>query len=514
MTKETGKQKLRKIWQKVDQSIGSKRFVSLNVKLTAVVLFAAALAIALYATLSMIEYQIGGKFFSSRPILNQVLDSRYESLEMQIKDQKLRGDDTAALQKWVDSQRNTELVVYNKDGIQFTSGWIVDNSGRVRMDVRSKDGSTDYSNSSNNAPFVYASLSIDVSNFREDHNNQIVRFSDGKYYVYINVHNQQTWYLVMSIVSVFVSVFVFFLVILIYNKSVIRRIIDGSKDVRAISEGDLDHPAARTNNDEIGILSDSVEVLRKSLKEKTEGEKAALDANTELITSMSHDIRTPLTSLIGYIDIIEGGKYQTKEELNRYIHSCKDKAIQLKNLSDKLFNYFLVFGNQKQDTRSFEEVDGSVLFRQLIVEHETELEIQGFRVNNQFDIPEGIMVKVDIQAIMRVFDNLFSNMLKYASIDFPIEIKVDYIQDKIKLVFQNHIRSEAKLVESTKIGVKTCKKIIEDHGAVFHAMEEERIYTTEILFEPANVVPESEADTWNPSESSAAAESSPDADEK
>ena len=59
---------------------------------------------------------------------------------------------------------------------------------------------------------------------------------------------------------------------------------------------------------------------------------------------MSHDIRTPLTTLIGYLDILDSGDYRSQEELERYIGNCKQKALQLKDLSDKMFQYFLVFG--------------------------------------------------------------------------------------------------------------------------------------------------------------------------
>ena len=105
-----------------------------------------------------------------------------------------------------------------------------------------------------------------------------------------------------------------------------------------------------------------------------------------------------------------------------------------------------------------------------------------YKVELQYHIPEGVMVEVDISAIRRLFDNLFSNIMKYANFHFPVEIKADVIAGRLKFFLQNHICEEAKKVESTRIGVRTCKKICEDMHATFHAMEEEKIYTTEILF--------------------------------
>ena len=83
--------------------------------------------------------------------------------------------------------------------------------------------------------------------------------------------------------------------------------------------------------------------------DRMNSERAAQEANNQLITSMSHDIRTPLTSLIGYLDIISGHKYKNEQELQKYIGSCSDKAVQLKDLSDKLFQYFLVYNNEEKN---------------------------------------------------------------------------------------------------------------------------------------------------------------------
>ena len=105
--------------------------------------------------------------------------------------------------------------------------------------------------------------------------------------------------------------------------------------------------------------------MRLSIIQKHQREKEAWDANSQLVTSMSHDIRTPLTSMIGYLDIIKSEKYQSAEELERYISSCREKAFQLKELSDKLFQYFLVF-NSGENEKHLEVFDANVLLTQIL----------------------------------------------------------------------------------------------------------------------------------------------------
>ena len=195
---------------------------------------------------------------------------------------------------------------------------------------------------------------------------------------------------------------------------------------------------------------------------------------------MSHDVRTPLTSLIGYLDIIEGKKFRTEEDLIRYIHSCREKAFQLKDLSDELFSYFLVFGNP--GNAELEEVDAGILFQQLLGEHVAEVLNYGRNITLTYDIPEDVWVKVNVSSLRRLFDNLFSNILKYAGKDFPVEVCATYSENRIEILFRNTIWKEAKQRESTKIGVKTCRKICEDMYGTFSAIEEDESYVTHITF--------------------------------
>ena len=482
------KKRFRNIFREYDQ------FSSLNFKMTVAILIAAVLALGFFTAGMFFRSQLVNVYLKEDRVKKSVVNERFEKFQEFIEEYNVSTSDASLLQKWVDTEDYTQLVISDLSGELFTYGWLVDSTGSVVTDEivesETEDQTESLGDSEETGTAILGTLpgfpeakesNIDKESFSEDLYNRIVKFSDGEYYVFINVYFEYRWERIINILVAVLTVLIFVLIILWYNKATIRRIINLSDEVRTIKDGVLDHPFSPKYKDEIGDLANSVDELRKSLIDKTASEKAAMDANTELITSMSHDIRTPLTSLIGYLDIIAGGKYRSQEELDKYIGACKERATRLKDLSDKLFNYFLVFGEQEKEL-DLEVVDGGVFFRQIIGEHLTEVEAYGYKINLQYNVPDGVMINIDVSAVMRVFDNLFSNINKYASDRFPVEIKADYLLGKIKIIFQNHISDEAKLVESTKIGVKTCKKICEDHGATFKAMEEERIYTTEILF--------------------------------
>lgn len=459
----------------------SNRFVSLNLKLAAAVFFAAVIAAGALLLCILIEGEVGARFYCSDAVVERIANERFDSLRAFITENNVSSKDKKLLKKWISTVQYTTIVIYDENGEIASYGWNAETERGATLNLTGNERDVVGTAAGED---VGPSQRAKAASLKSEEGAlyQVVHFSDGDYHVYISVNNEEGWYSFMNIVSVIVTFGVFFLVILLYNKGVIDRIIRLSEEVRYVRNGDLNHEIGEPGRaDEIDDLAQSVDSLRTSLIQMIGNEQAALNSNTELITSMSHDIRTPLTSLIGYLDIISSGKYQSKEELDRYIASCQERATHLKDLSDKLFNYFLVFSNQ-QNNMDLEDVDGGILFRQLIAEHLTETEAYGFRVDLGYDVPDGIMIRADVQAIMRVFDNLFSNIMKYANPEYPVEIKGNFLSGKIKLIFQNHISDQAKLVESTKIGVKTCKKICEDHGASFHAMEEERIYTTEILF--------------------------------
>ena len=466
---------------------GKDRFVSLNFKLTVVIVIAAVLTLGIFFVCSLIEKKVADGVFKAGSVKTRFINNRYDELKRYISQNDVKATDVDALAIWLKKQRYTDLVVYGIDGSVYSSNWVVDSAGHVSTENSSISQIT--KEDEGTRPKMKNELRIDAGHFKSDVMNRNIRFADGWYYVFIDVHYELAWNRIMNIVIIVFSALVFFLVLLGYNRNVLRRISKLSDDVGIISDGFLNYKIQPGLNDEIGSLARSVETMRSSLAEQMENEKAAINANAELITSMSHDIRTPLTSLIGYLDIIADGRYESVEQLKKYTESCKDKAFQLKGLSDKLFNYFLVFGGEDRDDE-IEVIDGGILFQQLLGEHISEVITRGFQAELLYNVPENTMLRTDLSAIMRVFDNLFSNIMKYANIRFPVLIKADLTHDGISMIFQNHIRQSAKKVESTKIGVKTCRKICQDLGAGFHATEKELIYTTVILFP---VMPQEEA---------------------
>lgn len=466
--------------------------------MTAAIVAGIFLAVCTYVACLWLTDYVTRVSFTSEEAVKKNVGEAYESLQKFIDRRDVKATDSDKLKKWVEEYEDVYLYIWdNNNTYIFEAGWYATGAEADSPDEDLTLGV--------NLQIEDNSGRIDRSAFTEDVQNRIVKFADREYYVFIDVYKQVHWQQGMSIASIILSFFVLLTVLLVYHNHVVKRIMALAADVGRVKDGDLEYSIEGTRNDEIGLLADSVDEMRDSILEKHRSEKEAWEANNQLITSMSHDIRTPLTSMIGYLDIIEGKKYESQADLDRYISSCREKAFQLKDLSDKLFQYFLVFGKKESD-QELELMDANILFQQLLQEHCAEIISYGYKVEFYFNIPE-VTVQVEISSLQRLFDNIFSNIMKYADKREVVCIYAEAENGQIKILAINGMPEEAKKVESTRIGLLTCEKICSDLGGEFSYDEQDRMFTVRILLPIKETEAEEEPSSESPEKGEETAES-------
>ena len=234
-------------------------------------------------------------------------------------------------------------------------------------------------------------------------------------------------------------------------------------------------------------LAQNVNTMRETIVERTRNEQTALQANSDLITAMSHDIRNPLTSLIGYLDLLEMQQAQLPEDLRRYVLASRDKAYQLKDLTGEMFRYFLVFSRSEQETHP-EPYDAQILCAQLLGECAEELRSRGFDVNLLL-LGTPCTVTTDAQMLKRVTDNLLSNIEKYADPAARLTILAEREGERLHVCFANRARRELARVESNHIGLRTCAAILKLLGGEFVTHRDGDDFTAEFTLP---VTPQSE----------------------
>ncbi len=431
-----------------------KIFSSLRYKQVFVLLFGAFISFAMYLIVGTAgEYLVSKKHMDEDSVRYR-LNSYQNSFENYVRKNKISVKDVRAISRWVKSHKYVYLTIYNGDEILYESGFWNDSYSSYETAATIVDGCTQQ--------------------------ERDITFSDGTFSVSIIDSSQIKWLDVVLYCSWIIFFIIFFIIIILYNRRIIDRIVLLSKEVSLIEKGDLEQPIYHKGNDEISLLAKNADNMRHSIITRYKSEKDAWEANSELITSMSHDIRTPLTSLIGYLEILDSKDYRSEEQMEKYIKSCREKSIQLKDLSDKLFQYFLVFG---KDTilMEMEIFDARILLQQLLSEHVFNLNSLGFEVQTEF-MDEPCTIKIDIQYLKRLFDNLFSNVRKYAGHGSPVIVRGSREGDFLIISITNEIRTDLVFQESTNIGLKTCRKIAEQMDGNFEILTTETLFTARATF--------------------------------
>ena len=428
-----------------------KKFKSLRAKTAIIVLVAMIIGIAVYYLTNSIGGLIITNVYCSEERSNERVERYAESFKSYVSDNDLNSSSYQEIKSWCKSQKYLYLSIYDKDLLKYeTDG--------TYGEIYNQSGYTEYLDESN---------SFQVS------------FSDGVQWVSIIEFTESPYYSLLSYMSLGFGVVVAFLIIMSFNWRFIRRSIHLSEEVREVCFGDINREIKIKGDDEISELGSDVNEMRMSIISHYEKEQKALDANTELLTSISHDIRTPLTSLIGYSDMITDSSITDIDEIKKYASVCRDKAYQLKNMTDTLFRYFLVYGNQPVNL-DVREYSADSLLEQLIGEYIAEARQKSFDIETDI-IKAECRIKTDVNMLKRVFDNVFSNIEKYADVSKRISVLVSEQGKVILIQITNSISRASSNPESTKIGLKTCEKIMEKLGGKFVYSNDKKNFTVNII---------------------------------
>lgn len=241
------------------------------------------------------------------------------------------------------------------------------------------------------------------------------------------------------------------------------------KELEILSGGQLEYQVTINGNDEIGELAAGIDQMRRSIMKHQEVEQQMRSANSELITAMSHDLRTPLTSLLAYLEIIERKKYVDEEQMYSLIHKSIGQTMRIKNMADKLFEYFLAYATEWEEAE-MEFVDADMLLEQILGEYVYALESRGFHVVTDFSQVNS-QISVNLELFQRALDNLYSNLIKYADLKEGIKISYKREEKNVLIDISNKICIEKIKNDSAGIGLTTCRKIIVYHKGYCKTIE-------------------------------------------
>lgn len=375
------------------------------------------------------------------------------SLQQYVTEYDVVSNDASALEAWARTEEKASVIVYRNGVEPYETGWW----------------GTD--------PILDGVEPADISEL--GYGFFPLAFADGVFQVAMCDISETNLYLIGQAAAVGIAFVVFILMMLLFMHHVTRKISRLSAAVNDVSSGVLEEPISSSGSDELARLAQDVNHMRDAIAERALGEQTAWQANSDLITALSHDIRNPLTSLIGYLELLEMEQERLPEELRQYVRSGLDKAYRLKDLTGEMFRYFLVFGRREQDLQ-METYDALILLEQLLGEYVVELRSGGFRVNT-IELQTPCCVRTDVHMLKRVLDNLMSNLEKYADPNEPLTILASVEDGALHVCFANRTKKLSGQVESNHIGLRTCGAIMQLLGGEFCTYKEDDGFTAELV---------------------------------
>ena len=309
-----------------------------------------------------------------------------------------------------------------------------------------------------------------------------IHFSDGDLEALLYSNTMRTYEMLGSSILLVLCLGLFLAVFLLGCRRIVRYICLLSDEIQAMACGDLDHNITVQGSDELTTLASCLDAMRLTLRQQHQQEAETSAKVKNLITQMSHDLRTPLTTLLLYTEIVRYHKYQDEGQLRDYLAKIDRKARQIKHLSDNLFEYALV----TRDTAVTLDPPAplSQIFEGPLAELVDQIQQHGFFCTLDLG-DEDLSLTVYEPYMRRILDNITSNILKYADPAYPVSVTFVREEDDAGLAFANVTLSDTDSVESTKVGLVSIQTMMEKMHADSRAESDGRRFCITLLF-PVN----------------------------
>ena len=297
--------------------------------------------------------------------------------------------------------------------------------------------------------------------------------------------NYLTWavVIIMILTSALITIWV--------NRDIYKPIKELSIAMKKIAEGNFDYYLENKQTGDIGTLYDNYEQMRLGLKENAEEKADREKKSKELISNISHDLKTPITSIKGYVEGIMDGVADTPEKMDKYIKTIYNKANDMDRLINELTTYSGIDSNKIP--YHFHVINLADYFEDCVEEVGLDLDSKSITLNFTNLAPSDTAIVADPEQLKKVINNIISNSVKYMGhdqgvIDIRIldegeSVRIEIEDDgkgipakDIGNIFERFYRTDSSrnsMQGGSGIGLSIVKKIIEDHGGYVWATSKE-----------------------------------------
>ncbi|RKN84863.1 sensor histidine kinase [Paenibacillus ginsengarvi] len=266
----------------------------------------------------------------------------------------------------------------------------------------------------------------------------------------------------------------------IFSSKILGYLGEITRGLQEIAKGNLNYTIVTKSADELGTVAEHFNQMTEKLRKSIEEERNAERTKNELITGVSHDLRTPLTSVLGYLELIETDRYHDEVELRYYTNIAYEKTKSLKKLIDRLFEYTSLSGEGTE--LQLKKVNIYGFLKQLAEEFIPQLSKAGMSCRMAAE-DDGLFIQADGHQLMRAYENLFSNAIRYGGKGKYVDIRIGKDDNAVVVEIVNYgepiaardlpfiferfyraDRSRSSQNGGTGLGLAIAKSIIELHG--------------------------------------------------
>ena len=427
---------------------------SIYFRLARLLLLAACLSGLCFILLNQVgEYCIDT--YLNDPVRISKQDEKYVSrLQQYVTQNQLSFDDSQALEAWVKKQGVIAIQVFQDQILIYDSMYPEDISWTELESVELYDWASYYT----------------------------ITFADGPAEVHIfGLYGYQS-YTYLLIGELIVSFLLFLLIVMLGIRKTMAYIRQLSTEIAILESGNLEYQITVSGKDELSMLAKGLDDMRSSFRQQVDAKTALTNAHQRMITEISHDLRTPLTSIMLYTEILQ----QQPENVTQQrvcIEKIDRQARRLKQLVNNLFDYALITEDMEipqEPPLLFQEA-----FYDPLSEAAAYLEQNGYQTAMDLSW-EPVQIRVCTNYIGRVLDNLTSNIIKYADPAVPVHIRTVTENGLIGLSFFNARLHAPERKESTQIGLRNISGMMEKMGGCCQVTETAHSFTLSLLFQPVS----------------------------
>lgn len=296
---------------------------------------------------------------------------------------------------------------------------------------------------------------------------------------------------ILFLVAVFSGMFI------LLTKGKVNYIQYISREIKGIENDGFGRELKVIGNDEIADLCRSINHMSQKLLEKQENEQRLENRKNELIVNVSHDLRSPLTSIIGYVKLLKKEGAEDTEKFREYIDVVDRRLLGLNEMVNELFELTRLNGADVE--MNFEKTDIAALLRHLAYENEILLQERGLVLQNNIT-DSCFEMEVDVNKMVRAIQNLFDNARKYAKEGSEVVVRADIAGNVFLIQMKNQIGSQEGLVAeklferfycgdvsrsdtgSSGLGLAIVKRIVELHQGEITADSKDGWLVLDLLF--------------------------------